>query len=101
MSASLGSFLAGLIAMCFAAVGLCFARFWSLNRDPLFIAFALAFWLLAAQHVLVGLALVPREEQSWIYLLRVAAFILIAVAILRKNISQGNSDPHPPRSQHR
>ena len=86
-----GPFLAGLIAMCFAAVGLCFARFWSLNRDPLFISFALAFWLLAAQQTLIGLAVVPREEQSWVYLLRVAAFVLIAIAIVRKNISQASS----------
>jgi hypothetical protein len=28
---------------------------------------------------------VPREEQSWAYLLRLAAFILIIVAIVYKN----------------
>jgi Family of unknown function (DUF5985) len=91
-----GPFLAGLIAMCFAAVGLCFARFWSLNRDPLLITFALAFWLLALQQTLVGLAIVPPEEQSWVYLLRVTAFVLIAIAVVRKNVqassAKGESD---------
>lgn len=83
---STNAFLAGLITMCFAAIGLCFARFWSLNRDPLFIAFAAAFWLLAVGQALVGLSIVPREEQSWVYLLRVAAFVCIAIAIVRKNM---------------
>ena len=84
----LSPFLGGLITMCFAAIGLCFVRFWTLNRDPLFVAFAIAFWLLAANQALVGLSVVPREEQSWVYLLRVAAFLVIAIAIVRKNVSQ-------------
>lgn len=93
MNASMNAFLAGLITMCFAAVGLCFARFWSLNRDPLFIAFAVAFWLLAANQALVGLSVVPREEASWIYLLRVAAFVVIAIAIIGKNLSKPPGNP--------
>ena len=99
MSAGVSAFLAGLVTLCFAAVGLCFARFWSLSRDPLLIAFALAFWLLAAQQALVGLSIVPREEQSWVYLLRVAAFVLIAIAIVRKNMEQaGDETGQGPRS---
>ena len=86
MSANVSAFVAGLVTMCFAAIGMCFARFWTLNRDPLFVAFAIAFCLLAANYGLVGLSIVPREEQSWVYLLRVAAFVLIAIAIIRKNI---------------
>ena len=95
MISSAGAFLAGLITMCFAAIGLCFARFWSLNRDPLFVAFAVAFWLLALGQALVGLAVVPREEQSWVYLLRVAAFVCIAVAIVRKNMHDAGKAPDP------
>jgi membrane-bound acyltransferase YfiQ involved in biofilm formation len=91
MSPSVAPFLAGLITMCFVGIGLCFARFWSLNRDPLFIAFAFAFWLLAANQAFVGLSIVPREEQSWVYLLRIAAFVVIAIAIAQKNFSRENS----------
>lgn len=80
------SFLSGLITMCFAAIGLCFIRFWVLHRDPLFVCFGIAFWLLATNQALVGLAIVPHEVQSWVYLLRVAAFVVIAVAIVLKNI---------------
>lgn len=78
--------------MCFAAIGLGFARFWSLNRDPLFIALTVAFWLLAANQALVGLSVVPREEASWVYLLRVAAFLVIAIAITGKNVRQKSGD---------
>ena len=88
MSLGVSGFLAGLITMCFSVVGLGFLRFWHLSRDPLFVAFAVAFWLLALGQALTGLSLVPREEQSWIYLLRVAAFLVIAVAIARKNLEQ-------------
>jgi hypothetical protein len=35
---------------------------------------------------LVALAGIPREEQSWIYLIRLLAFILIIVAIVQKNM---------------
>lgn len=90
MSPGINGFLAGLITMCFGAIGLCFLRFWHLSRDPLFVAFAIAFWLLAANQALVGLSIVPREEQSWVFLLRVTAFLIIVAAIVRKNIRQGN-----------
>lgn len=88
MSLGLDAFLAGLVTMCFAAIGLCFMRFWFLRRDPLLAAFAVAFWVLAAAYAIVGLSIVPREEQSWVYLLRVAAFGIITIAIGRKNIGR-------------
>ena len=46
------------------------------------------FGFLAAEYAIVGL--VPREEQSWVYLLRVAAFGIIAIAIARKNLGRGH-----------
>lgn len=82
------AFIAGMISMCFIAIGLCFLRFWTLHRDGLFIAFAIAFWLLALNQAAVGVGMVPSEERSWMYLVRVAAFLVIAVAIVRKNIAR-------------
>jgi len=82
------AFLGGLIAMAFSVIGLFFIKFWTRTRDSLFIAFAVAFWLLAISQTLVALGVVPRGEQSWIYLLRVAAFVLIAIAIVRKNAAR-------------
>ena len=82
------NFLSGIITMGYVVAGLFFAKFWSRSRDPLFAIFAVAFWLLALNQGIVAVIDVPREEQSWAYLLRLAAFILIAVAIVYKNMSR-------------
>jgi uncharacterized membrane protein len=79
------TFLAGMVTAGFLVAGLFFAKYWSRSRDPLFAAFSAAFWLLALNQFLLVLSAIPREEKSWTYLLRLAAFILIAVAILQKN----------------
>lgn len=79
-------FVSGAITMGFLIVGLFFLRFWARTRDRLFLAFAASFWLLAVNQGLVALSGVPREEQSWIYLIRLAAFTLIIVAIVHKNM---------------
>jgi hypothetical protein len=81
----MAAFLSGMVTAGFLLAGLFFARFWSRSRDPLFAAFSAAFWLLALNQCLLVLAAIPREEQSWTYLLRLAAFTLIAIAIIYKN----------------
>jgi len=87
MFAAFGApFVTGAIAMGHAIAGLFFLRFWARTRDKLFVTFAVAFWLMALNQTLLAFSGDAREEQSWIYLIRLAAFILIIVAILRKNI---------------
>ena len=83
------TFLSGMVTAGFLAGGLFFARFWSRSRDRLFLAFTAAFWLLALNQALVALVPEPEEKQSWIYLLRVAAFLLIAIAVVGKNAARG------------
>lgn len=78
-------FVSGLITMGFLAAGLFFFRFWHRTRDPLFAAFAVAFWLLALNQGLLATAPATPEEQTWFYLLRLAAFALIIAAVLAKN----------------
>jgi hypothetical protein len=78
-------FLSGMVTTGFLAAGLFFARFWARSRDGLFLAFAVAFWLLALNQLLVSLINEAEDSQSWFYLLRVGAFLLIAIAIVRKN----------------
>jgi Family of unknown function (DUF5985) len=90
-------FLSGVITMGFLVAGLFFLRFWSRTRERLFAAFAAAFWLLAANHGLVALLRMPREEESWIYLLRLAAFSLIIAAIVLKNVWWKPRWPRPPK----
>ena len=81
-------FFAGFLAAGFLACGLFFFRFWRKSHDQLFIAFALAFLLLALQQVLVVFLGLPDEERAWIYLLRALAFVIIIAAIVRKNMQK-------------
>ena len=82
----MSDFLAGSITMGYLVIGVFFLRFWRRTSDTLFVIFALAFWLLAANQAIVYLIGVPKEYLSWAYLLRAAAFTLIAVAIVVKNL---------------
>jgi hypothetical protein len=81
----LTSFLAGATVMGFALAGLFFLRFWTRTRDQLFLAFTLSFWLLGISQALLTFSNVPVEERTPLYLLRLAAFMLILVAVWRKN----------------
>ena len=80
-------FMSGAVALGFFVCGLFFLRFWRRIRDPLFLAFALAFALLGIAQSVLALANIPTEERGSIYLIRLAAFALILFAILKKNRS--------------
>ncbi len=78
-------FLSGAVTMGFIAAGLFFLSFWKRTRDGLFLAFALAFWLLGINQAVLALTDIPVEERSPLYLIRLAAFGLIIVSIWMKN----------------
>lgn len=82
---TLYDFLSGMVSGGFFIAGLFFLRFWRRTSDDLFLSFGLAFWLLGAGQALLALGNVPVEERSWIYLIRLCAFLLILFAIYRKN----------------
>jgi zinc transporter ZupT len=82
-------FGSGLITMGFCLAAVFFVKFWRQTGDSLFATFAAAFVLLALNQGLPALLDVPREEQSPFYLLRLAAFVLIIWAIVRKNLRPG------------
>jgi hypothetical protein len=86
MSTDVSNFVGGVTAMGYAVVATFFLRFWVRTRDLLFLAFSSAFALMALLSALVILLHVPQEEQSPFYLLRLAAFLLIIVAIVSKNL---------------
>jgi len=81
-------FFSGMIAMGFAVCAVFFLRFWRRTRDSLFLVFSIAFLLLALNQALTTLLGLPLEERSWLYLLRLAAFLIIIAAIVRKNIGR-------------
>lgn len=78
-------FLSGVITMGFVVAGLFFLRFWKRTGETLFIAFALAFWLLGLTQALLAFTNIPVEERSSLYLLRLVAFSLILGSIWLKN----------------
>ena len=82
---TLYDFLSGAVAFGFLVCGLFFLRYWHRSRDDLFLAFALAFALLGLGQSILALADIPTEERGAIYLIRLAAFMLILFAIYRKN----------------
>ena len=86
---TLFDFLSGAITLGFLVAGLFFLRFWRSTGDGLFLAFAMAFTLLGVGQAVQALANIPEEDRSYIFLIRLAAFTLILIAIFRKNRSSG------------
>lgn len=82
---SLYAFFSGAVTFGFLLAALYFLRFWRRTGDFLFAAFAGAFALLGLNQALLALANIAAEERSWVYLLRIAAFVLIIAAIVIKN----------------
>ncbi len=84
----LSAYVAGVLTLGFLTVGLFFLKFWRRTRDGLFLAFAIAFALLAANSAATTLLKLPSETQGYVYLLRFAAFVVIILAVLRKNFGR-------------
>lgn len=78
-------FLWGALSMANFAIALFFLRYWRASRDRLFVYFSIAFAAMGLNWV--GLASVePQfEMRHTLYLLRLAAFVLIIIGIIDKN----------------
>ena len=81
----MNDFLAGAISMGYAIAALMFLKFWRRTREGLFLAFSAAFLLLGLNQALLTFTRVPVEERSSLYLIRLAAFMLIILAFWVKN----------------
>ena len=93
---ALVTFVGGLVTMGFAIAGLFFLRFWRRTRDGLFLSFAFAFWLFGLNTAVIALRIVPTENQSFVYLLRLAGYALIIVAVIAKNMRASNAKRAKP-----
>ena len=82
-------FLAGAIVMGFTVAALMFLKFWRRTREGLFLAFAGSFLLLGVTQALLTLGNFADEERSWLYLVRLTAFLLILFAMGWKNRGRG------------
>ena len=85
---TLYDFLSGAVAFGFFVCGLFFLRFWRRTREALFLSFGLAFLLLGVGQSVLALGNIPTEERGSLYLIRLAAFLLILVGIYRANRRQ-------------
>ena len=79
-------FIRGAIAMGFCIAGLYFLRFWKETHDNLFGFFALAFFGLALNRIMITLFRLTSEVPNYLYVIRLVAFLLILYAILEKNL---------------
>ncbi|HEX5221042.1 MAG TPA: DUF5985 family protein [Verrucomicrobiae bacterium] len=84
---NLGQFLNGATLVGCWAIALFFLRFWVKTHDRLFIHFAFAFLLLGVERIALLLPNEESEYKSYVYLIRLAAFVVIAFAIFQKNRS--------------
>jgi len=81
------NFLSGMVTAGYLVAGLFFFRFWRRTKDTLFINFSIAF-LLFASGQLGSIWFEGRHDDSaWIFLLRLTGFVLLLVAIVRKNFA--------------
>lgn len=79
-------FTAGAVSTATLIGALFFLKFWRRTGDSLFLTFAAAFALMALNQAVPVLFNIPSESASPVFLLRLAAFLLIIWAILRKNL---------------
>lgn len=77
--------ISGLLLAFDAVAGLFFLKFWAASRDRLFAMFAVAFWILGIQRLILAITRSVFEDQALFYSLRLLAFVIIAVAIIDKN----------------
>jgi hypothetical protein len=79
-------FLGGAVTLAYVVAGVFFLRFWRMTRDPLFLSFAIAFWLQAVGQV-AGAVVGEREEVRAIaFVPRIAGYLFILLAIVRANV---------------
>jgi hypothetical protein len=78
-------FLAGIIATASFISGIYFLRFWKSTDDRFFLIFALAFWMMALDRIVLVTLNNSNEYSYQLYVIRLIAFVLILVAIIDKN----------------
>jgi hypothetical protein len=78
-------FIWGVLCMASLVAALHFLRYWRLSGDRLFGYFALAFAAFSANWLGIALVHPAREAQTYVYLIRLAAFVILIIGIVDKN----------------
>ena len=83
----LNKFMLGACVMACATIGLFFLRYYRKTRDGLLAIFAGAFWILGLNWF--ALAFTREDEvRTWLYVVRLLAFLLILWGIVQKNLDR-------------
>jgi len=80
-------FLQGAAAMGSMVAAIFFWEFWKQTHDRLFLAFGVGFMAFAMNRLLLALIEPSNEATTYIYGLRLAAFLLILAGIIDKNLA--------------
>ena len=81
----LNQFFAGAASASLLIIALFFIRFWRKTHDRLFLFFAGAFAILMLERIIRAAMSVETEWAPYVYTVRLAAFVLIIVAVVDKN----------------
>ena len=86
-------FISGATFLAYVVAALFFLRFWKETGDRLFALFAVAFAVLGVNRVLLTYFAEPHEARTWLYLVRLLAYLLMLAAIVDKNRGRPRSTP--------
>jgi uncharacterized membrane protein HdeD (DUF308 family) len=85
MTQNMNAVLSGSVATASLVAAVFFLRFWRQTRDSFFMLFSLAFAVDAVARFSLAVSHVSDENEPLYFLPRLVTFVLIFVAIIRKN----------------
>ena len=90
----LNGMLMGMVAMACVVASMVFIRFWRETLDRFYLFFGLSFGVMAIDRIVLVLVPAQQEWRTMLYWIRLAAYLLILVAIVDKN-AQKRKPPEP------
>ncbi|WP_413294231.1 DUF5985 family protein [Bdellovibrio sp. HCB185ZH] len=81
----LKQFIYGAVMMASFTSGIFFLKFWRKTQDRFFMLFAAAFFMLGAERWFFTFLPNSDEENTWIFSMRLLAFLIIIGAVIDKN----------------
>ncbi len=81
-------FLLGFVTACSGVATLFFVRFWRTSRDPLFLAFAVFFFLQGLRETSVLNVPHPNEGSLWFFMIRAVSVAVVLAAVVWKNFAR-------------
>lgn len=84
-TALINQFIYGAVMMASVVASLFFLKFWQKTKDRFFAIFSSAFMLFAIERWISVIMATQDETRTWIFMIRLLAFVLIIGAVVDKN----------------